>query len=154
MQRAIAENSLLVPENFASLKKQHCFQQIQVYSLKGKVLSPFIKRHAMGGRDRNKIIWSEIKTLTAAFWDSSSSYAPLATIQSAISRAYATPSIDKQVRMPDTKMYGRRLPNREVHLSLKAPIKGWTSKPDSGPASHTNAVNSLDNSKESRYGVP
>lgn len=47
-------------------------------------------------------------------------------------------------------MKGLLFPKLEVHLSLNAPIRGWTNRPDKGPANQTRAVSSFDRSSDKR----
>lgn len=77
------------------------------------------------------------------------------------------PTIDRHVNMPAPTINGLRFPNRDVHLSLYAPINyeviyiqepindmmskrltGCTIRPERGPANQTRAVSSLDKSSD------
>ena len=50
-------------------------------------------------------------------------------------------------------MYGRRLPYLDVLWSDKTPMMGWTTSPESGPATHTRLKLLLDMPSESKNGL-
>jgi len=49
-------------------------------------------------------------------------------------------------------MYGLLRPNREVQVSVNAPISGWNMRPKSGSAINTAAMLDLDNPSDNKYG--
>lgn len=49
-------------------------------------------------------------------------------------------------------MNGRRRPRRDLERSANMPIRGWTTRPDKGPAMNTSDMRDLDSPRERRYG--
>ena len=56
-----------------------------------------------------------------------------------------------QIRQPAI-MYGRRRPNRDLERSANAPTRGWTIRPESGPAMKTRDMYDFDRPRSSRNG--
>jgi hypothetical protein len=83
---------------------------------------------------------------------------------------YPSRSIANTQMMIPASMYGRLLPNLEVQLSARtpggtiqfekyrdlssknAPIRGCTTKPETGPATNTMAIFDFESPRERRYG--
>lgn len=71
----------------------------------------------------------------------------------AIALAYATTRVERMTKKVDPTMKDL-LRYLEVEESERAPMMGWTRRPERGPASQTREVDSFVKPSERRYGVP
>jgi hypothetical protein len=65
-------------------------------------------------------------------------------------RVYPKRRVAIQHNAAPIQIKGRRLPKRDFELSASTPIKGWTMRPERGPARKTTAISGFDRPRDNK----